>query len=384
MADSPATLEAPRGAPAAGREAVPVIVGAGPAGLATARELVSRGVYCRVLERGPATAHVWRNLYDSLRLHTGRHLSALPGLPFPRRTPLFPSRNDFVNYLDRYRVEFGIDVETGTDVLCATPQSGRGWTLATSKGEVHASALVMATGIVSWPVVPRFEGQETFGGRIMHSVEYRRPEPFAGRRVLVVGCGNSGGEIASELADSGAEVTVAVRSGANVVPLTLLGVPIQYVAFALRDLPRPAKQAVVRMVGWASEKRRGPPVLPRPAYGPLDRIPLIGFHLVNAINAGKVRVAGAIASFTARGARFSNGEEAEFDDVILATGFRPALQPVVDHVRVDAAGFAVRTDRVTSADRPDLLFVGHNYDSTGGIMNIARDAPIAAERIASA
>ncbi len=381
MAEATATLTSPARVNGKRRLHPVVVVGAGPAGLAAARALAERGVPYRVLERGPAAAHVWRNLYDSLRLHTGKHLSTLPGLRFPRATPLFPSRTDLIEYLEQYRERFALRVETGVDVQRAEPRAGGGWTLATSAGEIEAGALVMATGIVSWPITPSFDGQQTFTGRILHSVEYRRPQPFQGRRVLVVGCGNSGGEIAAELANAGVRVVVSVRTGANVVPLTLLGVPVQYVAYLLRELPRPARQLVVRMLRAAVIARRGRPVLPLPPYGPLDRIPLIGFHLVDAIRAGRVRVAPGIACFTAGGVRFVDNTEIACDDVILATGFRPALQPVLGSVRTDAAGFALRADRVRSADRPDLFFVGHNYDSTGGLRNIGHDAPLAARQI---
>lgn len=367
-----------------GRQAdAPVlIVGAGPAGLATARELGERGIRCRVLERGPSPAHVWHNLYDSLRLHTGRHLSALPGLRFPRGTSLFPSRTEFTAYLERYRDRFDIDVATGTDVVRATPANGRGWILDTSLGQYETGTLVIATGIVSSPVIPRFEGQDSFRGTIRHSVEYRRPDPFRARRVLVVGCGNSGGEIASELAGHASSVTVAIRTGANVVPLTIAGVPIQYIAYGLRRLPVPARKAVVAMIRAIVDARRGPPQIPRPPWGPLDRIPLIGFHLADAIRDGRVRAAPGIASLTLDGARFVDGSADRFDDVILATGFRPALQPMEGVIRRDSAGFALRDGRVKSADHPDLFFVGHNYDSSGGLLNIARDAVLAAGMIA--
>jgi hypothetical protein len=127
-------------------------------------------------------------------------------------------------------------------------------------------------------------------------------------------------------------------------------------------------------------------VLPRPAYGPLDAIPLIGFHLVDAIRDRLVEVRGAIDRLTASGARFADGKtpaEERFDVVILATGFAPALAPLGQLIRVDAKGFALRNDRVTSADHERLHFVGHNYDATGGLFNIARDARLVAERIAS-
>jgi hypothetical protein len=126
-------------------------------------------------------------------------------------------------------------------------------------------------------------------------------------------------------------------------------------------------------------------VLPRPAHGPLDAIPLIGFNLVDAIRDGLVEVRGGVERLTARGASFVDGKsptEEPFDVVILATGFAPALAPLGQLIRVDAKGFALRHDRVTGADHDGLYFVGHNYDATGGLFNIARDAPLVGERVA--
>jgi cation diffusion facilitator CzcD-associated flavoprotein CzcO len=357
------------------------IVGAGPAGLATSRELKRRAVSHVVLERGDV-GHTWNHLYDSLTLHTGKHLSNLPGLRFARGVPIFPHRTDFLAYLRDYRRSFDLPVETDMPVTGITPPSrpDAPWTLSTPHGDIVTDAVVVATGIVANPVVPDIPGRELFAGEVFHSVHYLRPAPFAGRRVLVVGVGNSAGEIASELA-AVADVAISVRSGANVVPLRLLGLPIQYVAASLRMLPVPARRAVAAAVGRITELRRGPPILPRPDYGPLDAIPLIGFHLVDAIRAGRIRVFPGISAFTESGAHFTDGSEANFDVVILATGFRPALQPLEGHVRMDAKGFALRSDRVTSADHPRLFFVGHNYDSTGGLRNIFRDSRIVGSRL---
>ena len=360
-----------------------VVVGGGPAGLATSAELRRRRIDHVVLERGDAAGHTWRHLYDSLTLHTGKHLSTLPGMSFDRRVPIFPTRSDFVAYLRRYVEVFEVPIETGRAVT-AIERDGDAWRVRTATGDVAARNVVVATGIVAAPRAPTVPGRDRYRGRAMHSVEYRRPAGFNGRRVLVVGVGNSGGEIASELADAGAHVSVAVRSGANVVPLQLAGVPIQYLAFAMRGLPAAARRAIATAVGTLTELRRGKPVLPKPSYGPLDSIPLIGFHLVDAIRAGRVAVRGGIAEFTDAGVRFTNGVEEAFDDVIFATGFTPALAPLGGLVRTDAKGFALRTDRVTSADQPHLYFVGHTYDATGGLYNIRRDAGLAAEKIAAA
>ena len=333
-----------------------------------------------VLERGEAAGHTWMNLYDSLTLHTGKHLSTLPGMSFNRSVPVFPSRRDFVAYLHRYVEVFELPIETGKAVTAVERDNGR-WIVRTTAGDIGADAVVIATGIVSAPRMPSVPGRERFGGRVMHSVEYRRPSGFQGRRVLVVGVGNSGGEIGSELANAGARVTVAVRSGANVVPRELAGVPIQYLVFAMRGLPKGARQRIAGLVGKLTELRRGKPVLPKPSYGPLDAIPLIGFHLVDAIRAGRIAMRAGISELTETGVRFTDGAEDPFDDIIFATGFTPALSPLGGLVRTDAKGFAVRSDRVTSADQPNLYFVGHTYDAAGGLYNIRRDSGLAAEHI---
>ena len=360
-----------------------IVVGAGPAGLAASRALQRRGISHRVLEKGDQPAAVWANLYDSLTLHTGRHMSALPGRRFPRGTPLFVPRREFVRYLQDYAAAFALPVDVGVEVRRLAP-NGDGWMVETSRGLVSARTLVLATGIVSNPRWPAVEGMAEYGGRLMHSVEYRRPHEFDGQRVLVVGVGNSGGEIGSELARSGAAVTVSVRSGANVVPLAIGGIPIQYLSYWLRKLPRRAQEWVSEQVRIMSERTRGAPVLPRPAHSPLDAIPLIGFNLVDAIREGRIAVRPGLAALTATGARFTDDSEEAFDTIILATGFRAAVQPLDTLVQVDNAGFVRRRDRVVSVDQPGLFLIGHNYDATGGIANIRRDAPLVAERVAEA
>ena len=359
-----------------------VVIGAGPAGLATSRELARHGVDHVVLERGPSVGTSWRNTYDSLTLHTGKHMSSLPGLAHGRKAPLFLPRDDFIAYLDRYTARFSLPVETGRDVRRARREEG-GWVIETAAGGVRARKLVLATGIMPNPIRPRLPREERFSGTIRHSVDYRRPEPFLDRRVLVVGAGNSAGEIASELARAGVDVTLVVRSGANVVPLRLLGIPIQYLAYVVGALPHGLQTRIVGTVRRLTELRRGPPVLPRPDVGPLDTVPLIGFHLVDAIGAGQIDVHGEIAELEDGRVRFEDGGAIEIDDIILATGFRAAIPPLGTSVPLDEDGFIRRHDRVVAEAPPDLFVVGHNYDATGGLFNIRRDAPRAARRIAA-
>ena len=358
-----------------------IIVGAGPAGLATSRELSRRGVAHVVLERGSQAGHTWANLYDSLVLHTGKHLSALPGLPFPRSTPLFPTRHDFVDYLQQYRERFRLPVVTGQDVV-RVERATAAWRAQTRGGGAFSGrALVMASGIVSNPHRPAVKGRELFRGRITHSVEYRRPDGYSGKRVLIVGVGNSAGEIAVELARCGARVVVSVRSGRRVVPRQIAGLPVQYIAVALAVLPRRAQRTVTAAVSRISETVRGKAVVPPPADGACPDVPLIGLHFADAVRDGSVRLVRGEIELTECGARFADGSEEPFDEVLLATGYRAALNPLNGIITTDECGFARRRGRVQSAEHPDLFFVGHNYDLRGALRNISLDANAAARAI---
>ena len=311
-------------------------------------------------------------------------MSTLPGMRYARGTSLFPSRVEFIQYLRQYAARHDLVVETYAEVR-AVEHAGAGWRATLKTGEqIEASHLVMATGIVANPRVPVLPGREAYQGRVLHATDYRRPAEFIGRRVLVVGVGNSGGEIGSELARAGAKVTVAVRSGAHVVPRQIGPFPAQYLRYLVGKLPRPAQERVLGAIQRRMQRRFGPPVLPRPPHSPLDAIPLIGFHLVDCIREGLVDLKlAAPAAFTSEGVRFSDASSAAYDAVILATGYAAAILPLGGLVRVDAKGFAMRSDRVTSADQPGLWFVGHNYDHTGGITNIRQDAPLVAAAIAA-
>jgi thioredoxin reductase len=359
-----------------------IVIGGGPAGLACSRELSRRGVGHRVLERGDAVGYTWAHLYDGLVLHTGKHLSSLPGLPFPSSTPLFPSRADFMAYLHHYADLFQVPVETGEDVA-SVRRDTESWMVQTTSGtERRAKSLIVATGILTNPHVPAIPGRSRFGGSVLHSVEYRRPDPFAGQRVLVVGAGNSSGEICAELADAGVDVTVSIRSGARTIPRQLLGIPVQYLGVALNVLPRSIVRRALAMTSGLSQRVRGSSPLPPAPDSACANVPLIGFHLADGVRNGRIHLRTGVAAFTGAGVRFTDGTEERFDRVILATGYRAALDMLGQLTATDACGFAERRNRVVSTAWPSLYFVGHNYDASGGLRNIARDARLAASLIA--
>ena len=359
-----------------------IVIGAGPAGLATSRELALRRIDHLVLERGSEVGHTWAHLYDSLTLHTARRLSALPGLPFPAGTPRFPTREGFHRYLCAYAEAFAVPVRADAEVT-AVRRDGSGWAVATATGdELRAEAVVVATGIVAGPWEPDLPGRDAFPGTIRHSSTYRRPGDLANQRVLVVGTGNSSADIAVELAAAGAAVTVSVRSGATVLPRTLAGIPIQYFGFALAPLPLGVRRFIATAIGRLATLGRAP-ALPRAPIPGCTGVPMVGRHLPDAIRAGSVRVRGELVGFNAEGARFADGTSEPYDTVLLATGYRAAIGFLGDHARRDDCGFAVRSDGIRSADQPGLYFIGHNPDIRGGLHRIGLDARLVAEAIAT-
>lgn len=350
-----------------------VIVGGGPGGLAVSQQLGVRGIAHIVIEKGDSPGWQWGQTYDSLRLHTGKHLSALPGMSFPKGTDLFPSRAAFTSYLKSYTERFDIPLRVGVEAR-ALEREGDTWRIETGEDWIAARAVVVATGIMSSPVVPCFAGLDAYQGGLIHSSAYRHPSGFTRQRVLVVGIGNSGAEIATELADA-ASVAVSVRSGVNNVPLSIAGIPSQYLGWAISWLPRAMQQRLTRLVGNVGALVRGGNPLPRKqGFGDCPDVPLIGMKLANAVKSGSIELLPSIERFGPRGAKFADGTERTFDSVILATGYRAALEWMGAYGARDICGFAKRRDRVRSQEFPNLYFIGHNYDGRGGLYNIAVDA----------
>ena len=343
--------------------------------MAVSQQLAARNISNTVLEKGDHAGWMWSQVYDSLRLHTGKHLSSLPGMPFSARTSLFPTRSEFAQYLSDYTDRFQLPIRAETEVTGLSRQDGI-WTIETTSGLFRSRSVVVATGIMSSPVIPGFKGLSSFTGLVFHSNKYKRPNELMGRSILVVGIGNSAAEIASELAGAGLEVAVSVRSGANVIPRSIAGVPAQYLGWAMGWLPGKIQRRIARGTGLiGSLLKRKPTALPRkPAFSKCMDVPVIGASILDHINAGRVRIVPGVAEFRGKGAYLTDGTEWDGDSVILATGYRGATEWMGCYDARDECGLADRRDRVRSASHPDLYFVGHNYDGRGGLYNIRVDA----------
>jgi cation diffusion facilitator CzcD-associated flavoprotein CzcO len=358
-----------------------LIVGAGPAGLATAACLKQAGVPAVVLEAGPSLGSSWRRHYDRLHLHTVKEQSHLPGLPFADDLPRYVARADVVAYLQAYAATFELAIRTDEAVrrVRAPVASAGAFVVETARGVHEARAVVMAAGYNRVPNLDRLPGQERFGGALLHSSSYRSGQVFAGRRVLVVGAGNTGAEIALDLVEQGATPTLSVRAPVNVVPRDFLGMPTQLTSIRVRRLPLALADGLGRLVSrlaFGDLARWG---FGRPALGPLSsiarrgRIPLIDVGTIAAVKGGRISVKPGVARLTETGAEFADDSAADFDAIVLATGFRPALAELVDVPGVlDAEGRPV--DWRGGGACPGLFFVGYHNVATGLLREIGLEA----------
>jgi putative flavoprotein involved in K+ transport len=209
---APQTTRAPETAEATGREHVPtVIIGGGQAGLSTAYFLGLDGHRCVVLERRSRVGDQWRHRYDSLLLNTPARRSALPGLPFPGPPQAFPTATQLADYHEGYAERFGIRVDCGVEVRSTELSDDGTWQVYTDQGTYDADNVVVATGGETHPRVPDVADLLDPGIRQVHSSSYRNPDQLLPGPVLVVGLGQSGADIALELAEAGREVWVSGR-----------------------------------------------------------------------------------------------------------------------------------------------------------------------------
>jgi cation diffusion facilitator CzcD-associated flavoprotein CzcO len=369
------------------RQSDVLIVGAGPAGLAAAACLAQRGVEHILLEQGAEPGACWANYYDRLRLHTVRRLSGLPFHPIPARYGQYITRDQLTTYLRDYATARRLGVHAGEEAVRARRDGDSGWVVEIPDATYRARTLITATGIFRNPIRPRFPGMDAFGGSMIHSADYRNAAPYAGQRVLVVGAGNSGAEIALDLATTAAHVGIAIRNGVNIVPRDLLGIGIQRWAILVASLPPGVTRTIAPPLLARSVARQRAAGIPRSPRGVLEggdgRVPVIGLGLIDAARAGRVTIHPGVERFEPGHVRFQDAVAAPYDAVVLATGFRPALDFLADAITRDAAGFPARVGQ-RSAEHPDLFFAGLNYSFAGTLNNIRRESPGLAAAVTTA
>jgi hypothetical protein len=363
-----------------------VVIGAGPAGLAAAASLRRAGLPHLVIDRAHDVAASWKRHYDRLHLHTVKRYSSLPFSPWPRETPRYPSRADVISYLERYTEQHRITPRFGVEVRRVTRESQR-FAVDTNAGRLEPRFVVVATGYNGVANRPEFPGLADFTGSVVHTETYKNPQPYVGKRTLVVGCGNSGAEIALDLAEQGVDVAMVVRGPVHVVPRDLWGRPSQETSILLSRLPVAVRDALVAPIlrlAVGDLSRWG---IVRPALGPArlieetGRIPILDIGTIAQVKAGRIHVLPAVHEVLSDRVRFVDGRTEAFGAIILATGYRSRLDRFIDGFDSisDGRGRPHRFGAETAI--PGLFFVGFRNPPTGALREISREAPRVATAI---
>ncbi|MCZ2857732.1 flavin-containing monooxygenase [Blastococcus sp. VKM Ac-2987] len=344
------------------------IIGAGASGVTVAKSLRQRGVDFDWFEKGSALGGLWRydndsgtsSAYRSLQIDTSSRSLAYPDFPVPPGRPAYLRARHVLEYLESYAAEFGVAdaVQTSTEVL-SVQRLGSRWSVTTDRhGARTYDAVVVANGHLSVPRRPSFPG--TFTGEELHSHDYRTPEPFSGRSVVVVGMGNSGCDIAVDLARVAGQVHLSTRRSAWVLPKYLLGVPTdRWSAFLTRKLrlPTPLARNVVKTVARVAvgpQERFG---VPKPAHPIHREHATIGQELLQYVAYDWIRVRPDIASFDGREVRFTDGTSTTADAVVYATGYDPSF-PFLPADLVARAESGQLYRRIAHPEAPGLYFAG--------------------------
>eukprot|EP01018_Ginkgo_biloba_P004113 Gb_32507 [translate_table: standard] len=319
----------------------PIVVGAGPSGLATAACLRQEGVPCIILEKADCIASLWQHrTYDRLKLHLPKQFCELPLLPFPRDFPTYPDKDQFVEYLESYSKRFCLQPRFNECVQSAFyDQTDHLWRVRTVNTRAESATnvetdyicdwLIVATGENAEPVIPDVAGMDNFNGTIIHASAYKTGAGYRDKNVLVVGCGNSGMEMSLDLCNHNAKPSMVVRNTVHVLPREMFGKSTFGIAMALMKwLPLWVVDRLLLAVAgimFGNTDRYG---LRRPETGPIElknkagKTPVLDMGALAHIRSGHIKVLPAIDCLTPRGAKFVNGQEMEFDSVILATGYK--------------------------------------------------------------
>ncbi|TYH06204.1 hypothetical protein ES288_A08G137900v1 [Gossypium darwinii] len=309
-----------------------IIVGAGPSGLAMAACLNHHSIPYIILEREDCIASLWKKYaYDRLHLHLDKQFCVLPHMPFPDSYPRFVSRQQFVSYLDDYVSRFKISPLYRRTVESAEfdGETGKWIVKARNLGsgeveELEGRFLVVASGETSDPFTPVIEGLNTFPGDVLHSTRFRNGKAFQNQKVLVVGSGNSGMEIAFDLANHGAQTSLVVRSPVHILSrdMIYLGlILVKYIRVNLVDslMVMLSKLVYGDLSKYGIYRPKEGPFFMKAAYG---KYPITDIGTCKKIKSQEIRVLPSICSIRGNEVVFENGTTHPFDTIVFCTGFK--------------------------------------------------------------
>lgn len=366
-----------------------IVIGAGAAGLAAAHALAKAGVTTQILEREQRLAEPWHRRHDNLHLNTHRDLSSLPGVSFPAGTPAFPHRSSVIRHFNdfaethRLPITFGVEVDE-------IEFRGDHWLLRTSEGLRAARHVVIATGRDRQPFIPAWKGMEDFSGKIIHSADFGRASDYAGKKVMVVGAGNSGFDALNHLsrAETG-QIWLSARNGPSLLPKRIGKIAVHRMSPVMANLPTRLADAVMaatqRLV-FGDLTKYGLPPAPSGGASRLgsDYTAIAADDgAVDAIKAGRIIVVPQLREFRRDDVVLDNGQSIAPDIVIAATGYRTGLETMLGKLGVlDARGVPLFNGAANDPKLPGLWFTGMRPSIRGCFANARIQAAAIARRIA--
>lgn len=341
-----------------------VVVGAGPAGLATARALLRRQIPVRLLDAAERVAEPWRQRHPELVLNTHRISSALPGLRFPAGTHAYPRRDEVVRYLEQYVDRLPVEIEWRTS-LHRVERAAQGVVLHTSRGRIAARHAVLATGPDRVPHVPAFEGIEGASQRLRHASAFRRARDHEAEDVLVVGLGISGVDLCTHLLErTRGRLWISVRGGTVLIPRRVLGIPLQPLAVLSRFQSVAAQDRMTRAISRLVLGRPEDTGLPKAIEGPLARFlstgqgPPTDDGFLRAVAEGRIGVVPEIERLDHATVHLRGGPTLRPDRIFAATGYRAGLEAWLEGLDVLDETGRPRACGVGLPECPGLWFAG--------------------------
>lgn len=330
------------------------IIGAGPAGLSAARALRRDGIDYDQFERHSDVGGIWdlenvgTPMYESAHFISSRGTSGFYDFPMSEELPDYPSNKQILDYTRSFADAYGLRDRIRFDAAVEhVEQDDAGWLVRLASGEQKRyRAVICATGVTWAPKQPDHPG--VFDGEVRHAVTYRSATEFAGKRVLIVGLGNSGADIACDAASHAAATFVSVRRGYHIIPKHLFGVPVDTIGAGGPQLPakweRPFLAALLRLVN-GDLTRYG---LPKPDHKLFESHPLLNSQLLHHLQHGDAQIKDDVVGFEGGRVRFADGSTEEIDLVLYATGYDWSI-PYVPEKYFD-----------WRAGRPDLYLTAFN------------------------
>ncbi|MGZ6079815.1 MAG: flavin-containing monooxygenase [Myxococcaceae bacterium] len=303
------------------------VVGAGPAGLSLARAFLAHGVPFDVFERHSDVGGLWdpsntgSPIYESAHFISSKTQSHFHDFPMPEDYPDYPSHRQVLAYMRAFTEAHGLreHIRFGTGVTSAVPE-GTGWSVTLSTGEVRSYASLVCANGTNWhATMPSYPG--VFSGEMRHSQTYRSPEEFRGKRVLIIGAGNSGADIACDAARTAAKAFLSVRRGYHFIPKHILGKPADVFAAESPPMPMWLRQRVFGVLLRLLNGDLGRLGLPRPDHRIFETHPTLNTQVLHYLAHGDLKAMRDVERFAGRTVHFVDGATEEIDLVLCATGY---------------------------------------------------------------